>query len=166
MLRIGLDIDNTIADFDSHYLRRFGKFPNHDWGITRNVNNILIKEKAFWLTLPILRMPEFKPRLYCSSRINPKQWTKTYLQRNDFPEAPLYQVKGYGTSKYDALKGRVDVFIDDSIFNFEDLNIKGILCLLITTNSNSHYDTPLRIHDLNIDTITDKYYYAVNNNLI
>ena len=58
-LRIGLDIDGTIANFDLGYLKRFGKFPQYDWGITRNVKHILIKEKAFWLGLPILRKPNF-----------------------------------------------------------------------------------------------------------
>ena len=42
-LRIGLDIDGTIANFDLGYLKRFGKFPQYDWGITRNVKHILIK---------------------------------------------------------------------------------------------------------------------------
>ena len=44
-LRIGLDIDDTLAGFSQGYLERFGKWPKVDWAITRNVNNILIKEK-------------------------------------------------------------------------------------------------------------------------
>lgn len=158
MIKIGLDIDNCIADFDTGYLNRFGKFPEKDWCITRNVNNILIKEKAFWLGLPILRRPNFVPVCYCSVRINPHSWTKTYLKRHNFPEAKLYQLNGgWGTSKYNTLKNKVDVFIDDSIYNFEDLNNKGVLCFLITTPSNKNYETELRINNLDIDEIMELY---------
>ena len=95
MLRIGLDIDGTLADFDSAYLNRFKKWPKCDWAITRNVEHILIKDRDFWLNLPILRMPNFTPRLYCSSRVNNKRWTKKYLKDNGFPDAFLYQITGY-----------------------------------------------------------------------
>lgn len=156
--KIGLDIDNCIANFDLGYLKRFGKFPEKDWCITRNVNNILIKEKAFWLGLPVLRRPNFVPTLYCSVRVNPHQWTKTYLKRNNLPNARLYQIKGgWGSSKYDVLKNKVDLFIDDSIGNFEDLNSKGLLCFLITSNSNKDYQTDLRINTLNIEEIMELY---------
>ena len=74
MLRIGIDIDNCIANFDLGYLNRFGKFPKCDWAITRNVNNILIHERDFWLNLPVLRVPNFQPKLFCSARVNNKRW--------------------------------------------------------------------------------------------
>lgn len=157
-LRIGLDIDQVLADFNGHYLKRFGKWPSKDWAITRNVNHILKNEKAFWLTLPVLNRPNFKPHLYCSSRVNKKVWTKTYLNNNNFPNSRLYQVNGYGISKYPVLKGRVDIFIDDSIFNFEDLNNKGILCLLMTTEENKDYDAKgKRVNNLDIEQITNLY---------
>lgn len=160
-LRIGLDIDGTIANFDLGYLKRFGKFPQYDWGITRNVKHILIKEKAFWLGLPILRKPNFTPALYCSVRVSNPRWTKDFLKRNDFPDAKLYQLKGgWGTSKYNTLKNKVDVFIDDSIWNFEDLNSKGVKCLLITTENNKGYNTPYRINSLDINEINSVLNYA------
>ena len=65
------------------YVERFGKFPKVDWAITRNVNNILIKEREFWLSLPVLRKPDFEPKLYCSCRVNNKRWTKQYLKDRD-----------------------------------------------------------------------------------
>ena len=160
-LRIGLDIDGTIANFDLGYLKRFGKFPQYDWGITRNVKHILIKEKAFWLGLPVLRRPNFVPALYCSVRVSNPRWTKDFLKRNDFPDARLYQLKGgWGTSKYNTLKNKVDVFIDDSIWNFEDLNSKGVKCLLITTESNKGYNTPYRINSLDVNEINSVLNYA------
>ena len=148
MLRIGLDIDNCIANFDAGYLSRFKKWPKHDWAISRNVEHILIKERDFWLGLPVLRKPDFTPRLYCSSRVNNKRWTKQYLKNNEFPNAPLYQIPGYKLSKAPVLKGRVDVFVDDSVKNFEDLNSQGIPCLLIDSPQNRNYKTEYRIYSL------------------
>lgn len=152
--RIGCDLDNTIVDFDLGYYLRFGNWPKKDWCITRNVNNILIKEKAFWLGLPVLRRPDFIPACYCSVRISNHKWTKEFLRRNSLPEAKLYQISGgWGTSKYNVLKNKVDIFIDDSIYNFEDLNDKGLTCLLITSKSNINYNTKLRIDNLNYSEI-------------
>ena len=163
MIRIGLDIDNCIANFDAGYLSRFKKWPNHDWAITRNVEHILIKERDFWLNLPVLRKPNFIPKLYCSARVNNKRWTKQYLKNNDFPNAPLFQIPGYKLSKASILKGRIDVFIDDSIKNFEDLNNNGIPCLLIDSPHNHNYQTEYRIYSLDKDEIKMMYLKMKNN---
>lgn len=155
-MRIGLDVDNVIADFDYGYINRFGKFPKCDWAITRNVNNILIKEREFWLNLPVLRLPNFTPKLFCSARVNNKRWTKQYLTNNGLT-SPLYQVPGYKLSKYPILKGRVDLFIDDSIKNFIDLNLKGIPCLLMDSKVNKFWGPIGRIYSLNIEEIMETY---------
>lgn len=160
MLRISLDLDGVLADFNSGYLRRFKKWPNYDWAITRNVNNILIHEREFWLNLPILNKIEFEPRMYCSARVNNKRWTKQYLKDNGFPEAPLYQVPGYNLSKAKTLKGRCDVHIEDSIKNFLDLNSKGIPCLLLNNEQNAYLGPILRIYSLDYDEIEDTYNIA------
>ena len=158
VLRIGLDVDGTIADFESGYLSRFKKWPQKDWAITRNVQNILIKERDFWLNLPVLRVPQFTPKLYCSARVNNKRWTKKYLKDNNFPDAPLYQIPGYKLSKAKVLKGRVDVYIEDSLKNFIDLNSKGIPCLLIDSPSNQEWGPIGRIYNLDYDEIEQAYY--------
>lgn len=157
-LRISFDIDGVLADFESAYLKRFKKWPKYDWAVTRNVANILIKEREFWLNLPVLNKLEFTPKMYCSARVNPKRWSKQYLRDNGFPEAPLYQVPGYKLSKAKTLKGRCDVHIEDSIKNFLDLNRQGIPCLLYRNSIN---DSPiLRIYSLDEDEITDTYWLA------
>ena len=158
MLRIGLDIDNTLAGFDEAYITRFKRWPNKDWAITRNVEHILIKERNFWLDLPVHRRPDFTPKLYSSARVNNKRWTKKYLKDNDFPNAPLFQVPGYKLSKARVLKGRVDVFIEDSIKNFKDLNSKGIPCLLIDTPRNQEWGPIGRIYNLDYNHIKETYY--------
>ena len=156
-LRIGLDVDGTLADFETGYLNRFKKWPKKDWAITRNVHNILIKERDFWLNLPVIRVPNFTPRLYCSARVNNKRWTKKYLQDHNFPNAPLYQIPGYKLSKAKVLKGRVDVYIEDSIKNFIDLNSKGIPCLLIDSPSNQEWGPIGRVYNLEYDEIEYSY---------
>lgn len=158
MLRISCDIDGCLADFNTGYLKRFKKWPKHDWAISRNVTNILIHEKDFWLNLPILNKLEFTPRMYCSARVNPKRWSKQYLRDNGFPDAPLYQVPGYKLSKAKTLEGRCDVHIEDSMKNFLDLNSKGIPCLLY--NVTEDVSPVLQIHSLDYAEIEEVYYLA------
>ena len=157
MLRIGFDVDDTLADFVGGYLKRFKHWPNKDWAVTRNVEHILIKERDFWLNLKVLRQPNFVPRLYCSARVNPKRWTKKYLKDTTFPDAPLYQIPGYKLSKAKVLKGRVDVYVEDSIKNFVDLNLQGIPCLLIDCPHNKDWGPLLRIYSLDYDEIEYAY---------
>lgn len=156
-LRVGFDLDNTLVDFNKAYISRFKKWPNHDWAVSRNVENILIHERDFWLNIPVLRRLDFQPKLYCSARVNKKSWTKKYLKDNNFPNAPLYQIPGYKLSKAKVLKGRVDVFIEDSLKNFKDLNSKGIPCLLIDSPENQEWGPIGRIYSLDYDHIEETY---------
>lgn len=162
-LRIGLDIDQTIADFNSGYLARFKKWPNHDWAITRNVENILKHERNFWVNLEVINFPDFRPRLYCSARVNSKNWTREFLRKNNFPSSPLYQIPGYKLSKADVLRDKVDVFIDDSMRNFIDLNSKGIPCLLMDSDFNKDWKFAGRIYSLKYDDIVDEYTDFIKN---
>lgn len=156
-MRIGLDIDGVLADFNKGYLDRFKKWPNYDWAITRNVEHILSKEREFWLNLDVIRYPDFEPILYCSARVNNKRWTKQFLKNNGFPNSPLYQIPGYKLSKAKTLKGKVDVFIEDSVKNFIDLNLNGIPCLLIDNELNKEWGPIGRIYTLNYSEILEVY---------
>lgn len=156
-LRIGCDLDGVIANFNKGYLKRFKKWPKYDWCVDRNVNHILIHERDFWLNLPVIRVPDFKPRLFCSARVNNKKWTKKYLMNLGL-DSPLYQVPGYHISKVKTLRGRVDVFIEDSLKNFIDLNLHGIPCLLMDTPENKSWGPIARIYNLNEQEIEDCYY--------
>lgn len=159
-LQIGCDLDDTIFGFSKGYLKRFKKFPNHDWAITRNVTNILIHERDFWVNLPVIRRPDFKPKLYCSSRVNKKAWSKKAIEINDLPNSPLYQVPGYHIPKSKYIKGRVDVFIEDSPYQWKALNLAGIPCLLIENRNNKDIEPVLKIYSLNYDEIESAYYLA------
>lgn len=160
-LQIGCDLDDTIFNFSESYIRRFKKWPNHDWAITRNVVNILSKERDFWVNLPVMRKPVgFEPKLYCSSRVNKKAWSKKAIEINDLPNSPLYQVPGYNIPKSRYIKGRIDVFIEDSPHQWKALNLAGIPCLLIEGNNNVEYGPLLKINSLDYDEIEEVYYLA------
>ena len=52
-LKIGLDIDDTLLDFWTEYIKCFGN-PKEDRVVTRNVYK-LRKNRNFWENLPKLR---------------------------------------------------------------------------------------------------------------
>lgn len=162
-LRVGFDLDDTIFSFSDGYLKRFKKWPNHDWAITRNVVNILSKERDFWINLPVIRRPDFVPTLYCSSRVNKKSWSKKAIQINGLPDSPLYQVPGYHIPKSKYIKGRVDVFVEDSPHQWKSLNLAGIPCLLIDSPNNKEYGPLLKIYTLNYSEIEDAYTLGVES---
>ena len=154
-LKIGLDIDDTLLDFWTEYIKCFGN-PKEDRVVTRNVYK-LRKNRNFWENLPKLREIDFVPELYCTKRINSKVYTKKSLEKHGFPIRPIYQMYYQKGNKADLIKGRVDVFIDDSISNFEMLNKSGVRCLLIDAPHNRHCETKHRIFDLKYETILKKY---------
>lgn len=161
-IRIGLDLDDVIFDFVGSYLIKFGK-PKEDYIITKNVYK-LKKNKDFWINLPILRNIDFVPALYCTKRINNKNWTKDALALNGFPDRPLYQRYYQRGSKSTLIKGRVDVFIDDSISNFKEINASGIPCLLMDAPHNQGFETPHRIFNLKLSEIKEKYNEYIRSN--
>lgn len=155
-MRIGLDLDGTVDDFMNPYLERFGN-PKKDSEITKNVTQILSKDRDFWLSLPVLRYIDFIPELYCTKRVNPKQWTRKWLVEHGFPNRPIYQMYYQHGNKATMIKGRVDVFIDDSISNFIKLNLSGVPCLLIDQPDNQEWGPVGRIYSLNKEEIVDAY---------
>ena len=163
-LQIGCDLDDTIFGFSEGYLNRFKKWPKYDWAITRNVTHILSKERDFWIGLPVIRRPNFVPKLYCSSRVNKKCWSKKAIEINDLPNSPLYQVPGYNIPKSKYIKGRIDVFIEDSPHQWKALNNAGIPCLLINSPNNKEYGPFLKIYTLDYDEIEDVYNMALEMN--
>jgi len=155
-MRIGLDLDGTVDDFMNPYLERFGN-PKKDSEITKNVAQILSKDRDFWLSLPVLRHIDFIPELYCTKRVNPKQWTRKWLIEHGFPNRPIYQMYYQHGNKATMIKGRVDVFVDDSISNFIKLNLSGVPCLLIDQPDNQEWGPVGRIYSLNKEEIVDAY---------
>lgn len=155
-LRISLDLDDTIVSFNDHYISRFGE-PKKDIEITKNVRGVLLKDKNFWMTQPLVNIPDFIPVQYTTARIIPKRWIREQLVINQLPPSPVYQIMGIGLSKAKMLRGRVDVHIDDSLTVFKDLNSKGIPCLLIDAPHNQEWGPVGRIYSLSLKEIEEAY---------
>lgn len=157
MIRIALDLDDTIFDFLGAYQEVFpGEKNLISSNITKNVCK-LKKDKRFWENLPLLEMPNFEPCIYATKRINSKVYTRNCLNRHGLPIKPIYQMIYQYGNKVDMIKGRCDVLIDDSVFNCYQALKVGFPAILITRPHNIDSDYPYRINRLDLDEITAVY---------
>lgn len=154
-LRIGLDLDDTVNYWFSEYLKVFG-IPKNELEITKNVRK-LRTNKQFWENLPILHRPDFIPTLYCTKRTSSKKYIVNFLNKNSLPKAPIYQMFYQNGNKASVIKGKVDVFIDDSLFNFITMNLSGVPCLLMDGPHNRSWSGPGRVYDLSYNHILDVF---------
>lgn len=158
MIKISLDLDGTIVDFYNHYINKFGK-PSTDLEITKKVVGCLKHDSSFWLTQPLINVPNFTPHCYCTARVISKELIKKQLLINNLPKAPIYQVYGISISKYAQLRrAGAEVHVDDSLSVFMDLNKKGIPCLLLDTPNNQSWGPIGRVYSLNKEEIEDTYH--------
>lgn len=161
----GSDIDEVICDWWNPYFKRFGA-PKTDAEITWNCNQKLARDRKFWMNLPVIRRFEgFEPKLYCTKRSCLKVYSKDWLDENNFPHKPVYQVLCQTSNKASYIKGRIDLFLDDSPRNFIQMNKSGIPCLLVDAPHNQHLGPMLRIDTLNYDEILDVYNMALELNI-
>lgn len=160
--RIGLDIDDCVAGFWDSYCEYFDTAHNPnmllDHVITKNVQNVLKYDRSFWLNLPVVNMPDFVPELYCTKRVNSKAWTKKWLDINGFPDRPVYQMTYQHGNKANMIKGKVDVFVDDSWSNVYMMNRSGVPSLLYHTERTA--DNPMfKVYDLSKEAIIEAYIF-------
>ena len=156
MIKIGTDLDDCVNQFMRPYLERFGQ-PKGKYDIAKNIHNVLSKDREFWLNLPILHRPDFTPTLYCTKRIHNKAWTRRYLELNDLPIAPIYQIYCQSAPKSTRIKGRIDCFVDDSVQNFIEMNMNGVPCLLMDSEYNQEWGPIGRLYSLMRDEIEDAF---------
>ena len=156
-LEIGLDIDEVLADWSGPFFKRFK--PKNDADITRICNRVINKDRNFWLNLPVIQYPiGFEPKLYCTKRSCLKTYSKEWLDNNGFPHKPVYQVFCQVDNKARYIKGRIDVFADDSINTFIQMNWSGVPCLLMDTKYNQSWGPIGRIYTLDYNEIEESYY--------
>ena len=156
-LKIGLDIDEVLADWSGPFFKRFT--PKSDSDITRICGQVINRDRNFWINLPVIQYPiGFEPELYCTKRSCLKTYSKEWLDINGFPHRPVYQVFCQTDNKARYIKGRVDVFVDDSITNFVQMNCSGVLCLLMDTKYNQSWGPIGRIYSLDYNEIKESYY--------
>lgn len=157
MIRIALDLDDTIFDFIGAYRNLFpGDKDLKEPSITKNVLS-LRRDKKFWEGLPLLEMPNFEPCIYATKRINSKVYTRNCLHRHGLPIKPIYQIYTQRGNKADIIKGRCDVLVDDSVFNCYQALEVGFPAILITRPHNTHSDYPYRVSKLDIEEILEVY---------
>lgn len=155
--RIGLDIDGIVADFGVHFLNYLNiedkSFPTK-WDDDRFINNFhkIENDVEFWMTIPKLIEPselDFKPVIYVTARPIDNKVTECWLANNGFPQAPVITV-GTGGSKVQHLKNTVDLFVDDAVHNFVQLENNGVNCLLMDRSHNQNYEVGnKRIYNIN-----------------
>ena len=157
MIRIALDLDDTIFDFLGAYQEIFpGERNMISSNITKNVFK-LKKDKRFWENLPLLEMPNFEPCIYATKRINSKVYTRNCLSRHGLPIKPIYQMVYQYGNKVNIIKGHCDVLVDDSAFNCYQALQVGFPAILITRPHNINSDYPYRINKLDLDEILTVY---------
>lgn len=157
MIRIALDLDDTIFDFLGAYQEVFpGERNMISSNIAKNVFK-LKKDKRFWENLPLLEMPNFEPCIYATKRINSKVYTRNCLSRHGLPIKPIYQMVYQEGNKVSIIKGHCDVLIDDSAFNCYQALQVGFPAILITRPHNINSDYPYRISKLDLDEILNVY---------
>lgn len=155
MARVGLDIDDVIADFVGAYCSYYKMPRPTSWNFDKDFierYQKLVTNRAFWASIAPLCDPDtlpFEPVCYITNRGCPKEWTEDWLIANRFPLAPVL-CAGVGASKVDIAKDmKIDVFVDDCFKNFCELNQAGVLTRLFTASHNKRHDVGhLRINDL------------------
>lgn len=145
-LKIGLDIDEVLADWVKHWTDYHGQEVPETWNFDRNIYDkfdLLKDNKEFWTSIPVKTQPcdiHFEPHCYITSRSIPKEWTEEWLDKNGFPTMPVYSV-GFGESKIEvAKKSGIDIFVDDRFENFVELNNAGICTYLFDAPHNQRYN--------------------------
>lgn len=147
MPKIGLDIDEVIADWVGRWQEHHGskvtpEFWNFDSRIMEKFE-ALKDDKEFWMSIPPKMNPAdlpFEPHCYVTSRMIPTEWTEEWIERMGFPTVPVYTV-GLDCSKLDIIReSGLDVFVDDRWDNFLELNKNGVMCYLFDAPHNQRYE--------------------------
>lgn len=154
--KFGLDIDSVLGDFTPHFLNYLSldhTDPIH-WYDPRIMNNFhkIIKDKDFWLSMPVLNGPEtlmFEPTCYITARSIPVEWTEEWLVNNGFPTGEVISIERNESKVAAAKRTGIEAFLDDKFENYVDLNSAGIDCYLYTSSHNVKYgNVPNRVDSI------------------
>lgn len=156
--RIGLDIDEVLANFTRAYSEETGKEPEPDhwsfcykmmenfenWkqgtidGSNKSINGL----DSFYIRIKPLcdaKLP-FEPICYITNRPVSTDITKQWLENHKFPLKPVFTTKSREEKVAIALEQRLDYFIDDSFETFVEMNKAGICCFLMNGSHNQKYN--------------------------
>jgi len=153
--QLGLDIDGVLANFLKGFKKKFPDIVDKNNWVQGNgfQEKIATLSDDFWLSLEPLVDPSdllvepmcyITKREYCSQKAV-EQW----LKNNGFPTAPVHMITGSQLKSEIAKSVGVEVFVDDNIHNYTDLNNNGILCFLMHQPHNAKHDVGYkRIYNL------------------
>ena len=147
--KIGLDIDEVIADFIGALMKKFPEIKEvpvywNDPTLHKCFAQV-VDDEDFWMSIePKVKELPFEPHCYITSRAVNIEITQRWLDMHGFPHAPLFAL-GSGQSKVEAAKDSgCDVFVDDCYEHFVDLNRAGIFCYLLDAPHNRRYKVGFR----------------------
>ena len=159
MLRIALDIDDTVLNWRKAHEEKFKCHlrKTKSETVTKQVNS-LKHNKDFWENLTLLEKPDFIPELWCTKRVNSKVYTRNSFRKTGLPIKPIIQFYNQSDNKALGLIGKCDILIDDSWFNVNQCLEAGFPALLITRPHNKWVKTKYRVSHLSYKEIEKKYY--------
>ena len=158
--RIGIDIDECIADFTGAYSEKTGKpaKPIH-WSYCDEMLDNFGKWTSdktidgFYLNVqPLLKSEElgFEPICYITSRPVPTEITRQWIIKHGFPQKPIFTTSSSNEKVAVAREQGLDYFIDDNYETFIKMNKAGICCFLMDAPHNQKYNVGYkRIKDFN-----------------
>lgn len=144
--KIGLDVDEVIADWLVSYRERYNMTIPLNWHFDRFFSDRmseLKKDEEFWKSIPPKIYPNsipFEPFCYITSRPVPTEWTERWIEKNGFSTAPVYTVGPGETKGMIARKVGLDWFVDDCYSHFVEVNEAGVCCFLLDAPHNARYD--------------------------
>ena len=156
--RIGLDIDEVLANFRGAWIKRWKIEDSPSWHFDRKIDARFkeMKDKneidKFYLNLkPITLASElpFEPHCYVTSRPVSVEISEEWLDKYGFPSKPVYCV-GNKMSKVNIVRDAgVEIFVYDKYENFVELNNAGIFTYLFSQPYNEKYEVGhMRINSL------------------
>lgn len=163
--KLGLDLDDVLADF-------CGGLIEHGFITERPISwKFMVKDQfyrileqlddKFWLSLKPLAVNSVlpvEPTCYITKRMHCSKETITeWLHINNFPIVDVHLVKDHESKVGIAKEVGIDVFVDDNIDTFKEMNRSGILCYLMDAPHNRRYDVGYkRIGSIN--DLCNKYF--------
>lgn len=144
--RIGLDIDDVLADFVPSFCQVAGVPDAESWyfGYPKLAHDLIaggFDYIDFMANLPVKTKPQdipFEPKCYITSRdITDVKVAEDWIKKNGFPQVKVVQTNDKVTV---AKEMNLDIFVDDKFDTFVAMNKAGILCYLFDMPHNRRYD--------------------------
>lgn len=169
--KFAVDLDDVIAGFAKYIiqtarlLKTTSEFPQHfsevsSWDMGPGFEEVFNEVKhnpEWWLGMPpnecVLPFPDIKVTCYITSRPIASEVSKLWVNRNGFPDAPVYTVSKPSMKVAVAEREGITHFVDDKPSTVWEVNQAGIKAFLYRTPANRHERTALEC----ISSLTELY---------